>query len=396
MTDCAVFTIVSKNYLAFARTLMNSIIRLHGDTLDLYVLLADEREDKFNTEHEQYTLIEAKDIAIPDLESLSFRYDIREFNTAVKPFFIDFLFGRHYEKIIYLDPDILVLDKLDLIVDLLERHSIILTPHITSPISAEDRYKPGEIHHLKTGTFNLGFLGLSRTEESLCMVNWWKRKCTSECYHEIESGLFVDQKWMNLISGFFNSVHVLRHAGCNMAYWNVCERKLDGALVNGKEKLVFYHFSGIVVDDINRISKYQNRYTLADRPDLKELFESYREQLICNGYIESIEMPYNYGNYDNGVPIGTVARRLYPYISHKYPHPFMTSGNSYYKWLRSRGILEKEGPGVPGDAQRGAHVEMIHRCLRILCKVLGIDRYHMLMRYLHWISVIRRQEFLLQ
>ena len=134
MNDSCLFTIISKNYIAYARTLMKSFSE-HNEGVKTFVLLADKIDGYFDRSTENFELIEADQLGIKDFESFSFKYNIVEFNTAVKPYFFEYLFSRYgFKKIIYLDPDILVLRSLKEIFESLDNYSIILTPHITSPL----------------------------------------------------------------------------------------------------------------------------------------------------------------------------------------------------------------------------------------------------------------------
>jgi hypothetical protein len=74
----------------------------------------------------------------------------------------------------------------------------------------------------------------------------------------------------------------LRNPGYNVAHWNLHERvlsKQDNMHVNGKFKLVFFHFSGFAFDDVTKISKHQNRFTLDSRNDLSEIFIEYKHNV---------------------------------------------------------------------------------------------------------------------
>ena len=155
----------------------------------------------------------------------------------------------------------------------------VLTPHLTSPL--DDDKRPNEQDLLYNGTYNLGFIGVRRGEETDRILSWWERRCLDNGFSEGRTGLFVDQKWMNLVPAFFEGVAILKHPGCNMAYWNLHERMLSpategGYVVNANRPLCFFHFSGIVVADPAMLSKNTDRFTLADRPDLQRVFAAYK------------------------------------------------------------------------------------------------------------------------
>ena len=91
---------------------------------------------------------------------------------------------------------------------------------------------------------------------------------------DVTEGIFVDQKWINLFPCFSDDIRILRLPGCNMAYWNLHERKLsksvDGWLVNDLSRLMFFHFSNLDPLDKEGIMKSLAKPTLKERGDLRE------------------------------------------------------------------------------------------------------------------------------
>jgi hypothetical protein len=350
-----------------------------------------------------FKITEARTLAIPHFQRMAFMYDILEFNTAIKPFGIKYLFEKGYKKVIYFDPDILLYHSLQDLFQLLNEYSIILTPHMTTPLPAGDPLNPTEQSYLLSGTYNLGFLALSASDETRAFCTWWCEKCLSLCYVELESGLFVDQKWINQVPGYWSSVHILRHQGYNVAYWNLHERTVSGRLINDDVPLIFYHFSGIVLHDLNRISKYQDRFTLHTRRDLVALYEGYRDLLQELGYEDARRKNYKYGFYSDGSPIGPIARRLYPAVADLYEDPFLTGKGSYYELLKKKRLLERSSIHmqfvdeiIADDEKKLKYRRLINSFLKVLQRLLGIRLYHFMMMYLMQNASIRKQKFLIK
>ena len=281
------FTLCSNNYLALARSLVASWVVHHPD--DPFVIgLVDKRDPAIN-----YTLpgraevIEVANIGIPDFEELTGKYDITELNTAVKPYYFDFLFkDRAQDKIIYLDPDILLFKPLRMVEDLLSSHSLIVTPHICSPINEE--LGPTDYHLLRTGIFNLGFIAIRHGPQTLSFLAWWQDKMRNFAYRRDAEGLFYDQIWMNYLPAFYADCHVLRDIGHNVANWNLHERLISSAhdeyRINGSIELVFFHFSHYKIDQPNTIASYNLRYTFESRPDIKPLYDLFRANVLSHGH----------------------------------------------------------------------------------------------------------------
>ncbi len=61
----AVCTIVSKNYLAYARTLMNSVAEFHPEW-KRHVLLVDEVNGRFDPGAESFELLRVSDLPLPE------------------------------------------------------------------------------------------------------------------------------------------------------------------------------------------------------------------------------------------------------------------------------------------------------------------------------------------
>lgn len=293
------FTICSMNYLAQAIALGNSLTTQNSE-YNFIIGLVDKIDENLSMVQDvPYQLVEVEKINIPNFNSFCDRYNITELNTAVKPYFFDFLFSNNADVdiILYLDPDIYVYNKFESLEAGLFENQIILTPHITEPIN--DNKLPDEKDFLNTGIYNLGFIGLKRGEESFKLIKWWKERLKDYCYVDFKNGLFVDQIWMNLAPIFYKKVFILFDLGYNMAYWNLHERSFvkqaDGKyLVNNLFPLVFYHFSGYDLSKVYEISKYQTRTSFTKRPELVDLFNEYNKAVMLLGHASFQKIPCYY------------------------------------------------------------------------------------------------------
>lgn len=68
----AIVTIIAKNYLAFARTLMQSA-KTHQPNWRRVVILVDEPEGKFDINEEDFEVIELSNLPLRQLQSLRFK-----------------------------------------------------------------------------------------------------------------------------------------------------------------------------------------------------------------------------------------------------------------------------------------------------------------------------------
>ena len=341
--DYAVCTIASKNYLSSVRVFAHSVRKTNPD-IAIYVLLVDRVDGVFDPTGEPFQVITLDELNnIPDPQHFKFKYTPIELNTAAKPYFLEYLFDKfNLEKVCYFDPDIYVFHSLQGLWELLNGYSMILTPHITQPYT-DDR-KPSELEINLAGIFNLGFIGISDTQTTRAFLQWWKERMYDYCFMVPGAGMHVDQNWVNFAPVMRDGVFILRDPAYNIAYWNLHYRGKRLRFL-GNERLliddrpvVFFHFSGLPINDLDKISKHQNRYTLNDFPNIKPLLEWYSGLLLKNGYKQTYPWTYAYGYFDNGVSIPFFARDMYNRLDasqqKKFGNPFDTAGEySFFYWL---------------------------------------------------------------
>lgn len=338
----AVCTIVAKNYLSLARVLCSTFVQHHPGAR-AFVLLADEVDGAWDPQYEPFEVVEAREIGIPEFHDFAFKYNVLEFSTAVKPYFLQFLFDhRSVSHVLYLDPDIQVFSPLVEVVEALETNDVVLTPHILRPLRDDGR-RPNETDFLLSGTYNLGFLGLRRTDDTEALLEWWQSRLYDHCYSDPARGLFTDQKWMNLTPCLFPRVVTLRHPGYNVAYWNFqerldLERNGSGYEVGG-EPLRFFHFSGFDKSQPNKISKYQDRFRLPDLSrHFRAVFDDYARRLVQHGFEETRHWPYKYGRFSNGAAVPAFFRRMFVEFGEarrRFGNPFAAGEGSFFDWLLS-------------------------------------------------------------
>ena len=344
MGQHAAVTIVSKNYLAYARTLAQSYTRHHPDH-DFVIVLVDRADDYSTGPLPPRTeIVEIANIAIPDISRFIYRYTVIELNTAVKPFVLADLFRRRkYETLVYLDPDIYVFRPLTHVQESLRSASIVLIPHIRRPYY--DAAMPSDLAILQSGTYNLGFIALRAGETARKLLAWWMSKLHKDCVIDIPNGLFTDQKWIDLVPGFFPDHAILYEPGYDVAYWNLHERPIsrrDGDWLAGGEPLYFFHFSGYSPFAPLQLSKHQNRHSLAAMPILKALTDFYARALLDNGYDESSAWPYAFETLANGVriPLPLVTAVMQWAIRNQVPTPCpVKEPDAFCRFLMSRGVL---------------------------------------------------------
>ena len=308
-------TICAANYLPFAETLGNSFLECHP-TSTFSILVVDSKKVEFiKNKNFNYISPDNLNISRSQFENMSFYYNVTELATALKPSALKLLFSKGSKKVIYLDPDIQVFGHLNELNEALECHSIVLTPHTLTPMPRDD-LRPSESDILGSGTFNLGFIGLSRSAETNAFLEWWEERLRFDSISDPEEMLFTDQRWIDLVPSYF-SFHVLRNEGYNVAYWNLHERTLrkkNNKIYANHDELKFFHFSGYRPESPWILSKYvanNPRVVISQNNVLAELCDKYGQLAIQNGWGVRASTEYGYQNFESGKFIPSSLRRLY-------------------------------------------------------------------------------------
>ncbi len=392
-------TIASANYFGLAATVATSFVDLHPGR-DFVILVVDKRISAVDelANSARFKVVYVEDLGIPNFESVAFKYDIVELNTNTKPSFLKMLLALGAQKVLYFDPDIFIYAQVGFIYEQLNSSNILVTPHATQPVA--DFRRPSDQDFLATGTFNLGFIGISGSDEGRRFLDWWECRCLENAFADTRVGLFVDQKWVDLAPCYFAGVSQLRHPGCNMGPWNLHERMLrreGGAYTVNSEPLIFYHFSGIDMDSDKQISKNQAKFTLDTRPDLQSLYDEYRKTVEDVGAFRRFrDIKYSFGSFSNGDHITHLARRVYSIRLANFAgmDPFNSDG-AVFKYMRRANLLSStDGSGKMNSLnfnRKDKRIWALNHLFKLALSILGCDRYTMLMKYLSYISILRNQ-----
>lgn len=309
----AIFTISSNNYMPYTSTLVNSSVSAHPNA-DHFLCLADIKVETTGFYPEKCQILEASKLGIPDFPGFAFRYDIMEMNTAAKPYMFLHLFEKGYDRVIYFDPDIKVYREITPVFDAMDAGArAVFTPHLTEP--AETVVPPDDITIMRAGIYNLGFAAFRRSEGVEEVLRWWARRLRYQCINAQNEGIFVDQKFMDLVPGFLPDVTILRNTTLNAAYWNLFQRHLEGNdeagwLMDG-EPLIFFHFSGYDPRNSQQLSKHTSMFSEENGEALLDLLEDYKDDLKDNGLYSTPKANYAYGSFENGAKIPTFARHYF-------------------------------------------------------------------------------------
>lgn len=342
MSDLVVCTATCADYLHMAKALAKSVKQHHPDARFAICIVEKELHPEVRDCGLFDHIVLAKDLGYSHFQKHIFRHFAYEGAISVRAKFIKYVMSVYHQAahFAFLDPDILIYSPLLELQDALNRHSIVLTPHICEPESYGDIWEKGSLRH---GIFNLGFLGLSRTTETFKMLDWWEARLASYCYKELDHGIFVDQKWMDLAPCFFN-VHTLKHPGYNVALWNFPQRTIEKDenghfRVNGLP-LRFFHYSNRKTGHLHTMKKI---YAKDQRP-IDELVHGYETEIKAMGEDRFESIRWSYDFFDSGKKILKMCRRNYrnyPDLYYdRYDNPF-AKANIHFSDARVRQLLGK-------------------------------------------------------
>ncbi|SRR6266516_916411 len=391
----AVFTVCNIAYLPKALVLAESL--LEHNKIRLKIFLVD-RKVSLDIPGDCAEILWIEDANVPRLLELAFKYDMTEFGTCVKPF-LTLQLLKDADKVIYLDPDTCVYSSLMPILEDMDQHSIVLTPHYVTPQA--NSLPDSDIAMMRFGSFNLGFYAVRNTQEGLRFLNWLCDRCFRFCYFETQFGLSTDQKWVSIAPCFFSDLHISFNLGYNVAFWNVHERTLtrDRAgkyLVNGRYPLIFFHFSSF--DETN--PEYLSKRAFSDKPkkraDLFEVSAAYKLRLDAKK-MQVAAVRYGFDYMSDGEYISPSLRRAYACVVNELPaghDPFDAKG-CVGAFARKNHLLEKGASAYASNSfseipSHKTAFALIYFVMRMILRVLGPNRFANFSRLLVYLSSYRQ------
>ncbi len=389
------FTICNIAYLPKALVLAESYLKYNKRKLIIYIC---DRRTGINNFDNIADIRWIEDLGVPNLYELAFKYDITEFSTSLKPFITIRLLSE-YDKVIFLDPDTCLYNSIKTILETLNNHFIILTPHYTTP--EPDAYLNSDIGMMRFGSFNLGFYAVKNSKLAIDFLSWWHDRCQRFCFFETQFGLSTDQKWVSLAPCFFQGIHVSFNLGYNVAFWNVRERWISKSstgeyIVNNTYPLIFFHFSSF--DDKNPVllTKRPLAEDLSNREDLHELCFSYSNSLKKYQWVAS-SYQYSFDHMSNGDYISPTLRRAYSCVANELPsgHDPFDSDGPVGRFARRNYLLGMSAkPYIPSGfndiATHKYKFFIINILMRILLRIIGPNRFSDFSRLLIYLSSYRQ------
>lgn len=243
-------TITSADYYPFVLVLFDSLKRFN-DNVKLHVLVTSENVDTLKAEEgiHLYSLSSVESIPLGKEIILKYLENDNFLRWALKPIFLQKVLQTS-ESVIYLDNDLYFFNNYDFLFELLEQHSLLLSPHHGSILPWH--YPDEFMINFQIGLYNGGFVGVRK--ESIDTLKWWANVCFYKMSTAHEEGLFVDQRFLDLVPIIDKNAGLLHHRGCNLGSWNIheCKRLVidKSVMINGIFPVIFIHFNNETIKQI--------------------------------------------------------------------------------------------------------------------------------------------------
>jgi hypothetical protein len=248
------------------------------------------------------SIIKAEDLfTTKALSVLYLQYNAFEMCNLFRPFLLEHLLVKFdLSSCFYLDSD-LFFKKNFQFKDFIDFNSdIFISPHLIPQDMDQvhsTNFKP-EMELFYYGIYNSGFYGVKNTKNSKKFLKWFQTRLLTHCRNDYLNFEFVDQKWLDLVSSFFNNVFIITSPFVNIGPWNFNYR-----VKSRSDEIIFFHMSAY--DPANDRETF-SRFHFPDNEKSKEisllLFKDYKEKMQSNIFSENNQR-YGHNSFANGTKI---------------------------------------------------------------------------------------------
>lgn len=396
----AYFTVCNNAYLDRAIVLAESLFEKNGVIIKIY--LFEKNLPSLNKDISNFCeIILINEINFDRINELAFKYDVVEFTTSLKPY-ISLILLEKYNKVVFFDPDIYVLESTKEIEDFLDNQDLLLTSHFNTP-ELNDVENP-DLGMMRFGSFNLGFFAVKNSINGKAFLNWWNNKCLDQCFFETQFGISTDQKWVSIANAFFDFIYIIRNPGYNVAYWNLFEREItlsNNKYLANNNIIIFFHFSTYDTEDSSKITKRANIKDKYISSALLELSNEYSNKLKRYKSIVNIsDKKYSYNYFSNDKFISPTLRRAYaskiPLFS-KQQDPFLYN-SEVYNFAKRNYLLTNNDKfildGYNKIENNKIFFSILNKSLKIILFILGPNKFFNLSRLFVFLSSYNRNQSL--
>lgn len=313
-------TIATVNWLHYAINLARSVRSNWADAPPLWIAVVGAEGvvlPSFEMPADVH-FVAVEDLSIPNLGWLSAKFTSGELCGTVKPFLVRYLLDHGADQVVFSDADIHFFAAPCSLMQLAAHHSLVVTPHVLAPFRPDEAWLRPSMGDLSyAGVLNSGLFVVSSAPDSRAFLEVWADLCTGPGAFCDDLGPQREQNAFNWMIGFAADVAVCRDPGLNVAYWNLHERTLRWAGLDGggpdvwtleDTPLVCFHFSGFEGAS-GRLSKFDGRYDLSLDINLHALCAFYARRLEEAG--RAVFEAIGPQRVVRGASLGRAARELF-------------------------------------------------------------------------------------
>ncbi len=272
-------TLFNQTYLDRGIALYESLSK-NAQNFILYVLAMDDKTFEVLSDLSFPFLIPIK---YSDFENETLRLAQKdrtrgEFFFLCAPYLIKYIFNTYKEQICtYVDADMYFYSD----------PRVLIEEMITSGTSVQvisHRYNRFERNKSKTvGKYCVQFNTFSNTEESIGLLNKWAQYCLVYCKYSFDTGVCLDQVYLNDWCKKYSFVSEVDNLGAGVAPWNINQyrninqqKSLSLLHKSGRScDLVFYHFENIEMRNVGSYNINAFHYWGIDFKYFTKLYTTY-------------------------------------------------------------------------------------------------------------------------
>jgi len=302
-------TVATPAQLPAVQVLCESLRSHHRDA-EITVLVLDDG-DRVQQPSARVRYVRPSDLGVPpdQLARLTMACTAPELGASLLPRLVRSLVEQGAPAIVALSPDTDVFAPLSDVVELADRHGIVLAPRVDGSLPA-DGLEPTPAQLRAAGPFASELVAVGATAAPF--LEWWCER--QEAAALSRGGLTAAGSWTVPVPALF-SVHALRDPACGVSAWNLHSRDLratDGDYEVSGRPLRWFHFDGYSPSAPQLLSTEfeRPRVLLGDNAALGRFCDERGDRLRAAGY-EAAAPEYGYGVLPDGKKIDARMRRMY-------------------------------------------------------------------------------------
>lgn len=327
----ALCLVASYGYLAGALALLRSVRRHWAVQPRVYIALLDHVDaprpgiDGLD----DVVVREAAQLDLPNFYWLAAKLSPLELACTVKPYLLQHALRQGHECAWYSDTDLLFFSDPAAMRGALADHDMVVTPHLFSPFPSDNAWRMPTIGSVTAaGLLNAGLFALRASPDAERFLAEWGAQVVAPGAWLAELTYTTDQHLFNWALVSVPRLAICRDRCINIAYWNLHERPLRWARLDGGAEdewrlddapIVCFHFSGYVPGS-GRMSEFDQRQDLRTNVNLDRLCAHYEAALRDAHQDAYRELPYGYGQVGD-LPLTPALRRELKHAERDGPLP---------------------------------------------------------------------------